>query len=246
MQSLNNLTFVIPIKNEVLNPSIFISFVQLMYKDFELIFVYDDDDERALTELEPLLCNNVRVVKNYGEGVGDAIVSGVEACRTKNVGVICCDDIGPLYYLDIIARELDLNPSSIIGMTRYVKGGARLHGDVIQIAFSKTANKILSILTGVSDLTSAARYGEKETMLQLYDNHDTKGWEVNLVFILRALSRKIPLNEVPVVSVDRLRHGKSSFDLRKWFRLYSKTLIQHFTFKRNCGRVINHRDESNE
>ena len=54
MQSLNNLTFVIPIKNEVLNPSIFISFVELMYKDFELIFVYDDDDERALTELEPL------------------------------------------------------------------------------------------------------------------------------------------------------------------------------------------------
>ena len=246
MLSLRNLTFIMPIKNEVLNPSIFISFVKLMYKDFELIFVYDDDDETALAELRPLLNDSVRAIKNSGNGVGDAIVSGIVACKTKYVGVICCDDIGPIYFLDIIANELTANPKAIIGMTRYAKGGARLHGDIVQIAFSKTANRILSIFTGVSDLTCAARYGDREMMLNLFADHQTNGWEVNLVFILRALKRKIPLNEIPVVSVDELRHGKSSFDLKKWFKLYSQTLMKHFTFKRNLGRVIYYRDESNE
>ena len=236
--TLNDLCLVVPIKNEKTNPSLYLKFLETIYQDYSVIFVFDDHDESALAELKALAPIRFKTVKNQGSGVGDAIVTGLKASSAKYAGIMCCDDIWPLYYLDLVSDAILADEQSIVSLTRYAKGGKRLHGDRLQILFSTSANLILWILTGVSDVTSAARFGSRSKLLSLYEQHETQGWEVNLVFLMRALNAGLPINELPVVSVDRLRHGQSSFNFKRWLVLYLGTLAKSYSVKRNKGHIL--------
>ena len=139
------------------------------------------------------------------------------------------DDLGIVYQLDEIYKSLSEYDSSnkiLLTTTRYAKGGKRLHGSKIEHIFSIIANFFLKYIYGTTDCTTACRFSFKNNFYDLAKNIEEETWAFNLLFISNAKKNSYKIIEVPLISVDRLKFGNSTFNLFPWIMKYLKTLLK--------------------
>jgi hypothetical protein len=220
--NLKKTTFIVPIRNEKINVTLFYQTINAIYFNFDVLFVYDLTNENSINELKQINKTNPRVKFIFSKipGVKRSITLALSHVKSECAGVLLADDLGILYRLDEVVDLLKKNPEAIISATRYTKGGKRMYGSFVEILFSKTANSIFKILYNLDDATTAFRFGKTKKLLKIYNQTKNNDWSINLEISFIAKKNLIPIIFVPIISIDRLRFGESTFKLKTWFYEY--------------------------
>ena len=108
--------------------------------------------------------------------------------------------------------------------TRYKKGGKRLGGSLIGHILSLFANRSFSMITNfpLSDLTTGIKMFKKDFFKNIEIQSNPVGWVFAFEITIKAFIMNLKIGEVPLISVDRLFGGESTFRLGKWVKEYLK------------------------
>jgi glycosyltransferase involved in cell wall biosynthesis len=216
-----SLAIVLPVMNEGINLRIMLKILQATVDvPHEVLVVCDtlDDDSIPVVERMQRDYRHVRVVHNtLGRGVINAIRAGVEAARSDVILIFAADEVGPVLAIDDML-ELIREGYDFVSCTRYAHGGRRLGGSVVGGVMSRTANRLFSRLAGssLSDATTGIKMFRKSVFHKLALESKPVGWAVAFEMSIKAQLLGLKLAEVPIVSIDRLYGGKSTFKVGPW------------------------------
>jgi dolichol-phosphate mannosyltransferase len=241
------LSILLPVRNDGINLKIMLKILRsVVAAPHEVIVVHDtpDDDSigvvRAMQESHPEL----RIVHNQlGRGVVNAIRAGVQVSRGLYVLIFAADEVGPVLAIEEML-ELMHAGCDFVSCTRYAHGGRRLGGSLIGSTLSRLANKLFHGLAGspFTDATTGIKMFRRDCFARLHLESRPIGWAVAFEMSIKAQQVGLRLGEVPIVSVDRLYGGQSSFRLGPWLAEYSRWFLwglrhrhaQGTTTAKNC------------
>src|SRR5580700_6189969 len=224
------LSILLPVRNEGINLRIMVKLLKAVVEvPHELLIVYDfpeDDSIQVIHDMENDRAN-VRLVHNQrGRGVVNAIQSGVEAAVGDYVLLFAADEIGPLLAIeDMLA--LMREGCDLVSCSRYAHGGRRLGGSIIGGVLSRLANRLFHRLSGcvLSDATTGIKLFRRSLFQTLHLEAKPVGWAVTFEMAMKAQLAGWKLGEVPIISIDRLYGGKSTFRLGAWTAEYLRWFI---------------------
>ena len=123
----------------------------------------------------------------------------------------------------MIKMIIDENYDFVSG-TRYKNGGKRLGGSLIGHLLSFIANKSFSFITKfpLSDLTTGIKMFKKNFYDKIEISSNPVGWVFAFEMSIKAYTMNLKIGEVPLISVDRLFGGTSTFKLGAWIKEYLK------------------------
>jgi|HubBroStandDraft_4_1064222.scaffolds.fasta_scaffold280868_2 dolichol-phosphate mannosyltransferase len=215
------LSILLPVRNEGINLRIMVKLLKAVVEvPHELLIVYDfpeDDSIEVIREMQKHW-TNLRLVHNQrGRGVVNAIQSGVEAAVGDYVLLFAADEVGPLLAIEdmlVLMQE----GCDIVSCSRYAHGGRRLGGSLIGGVLSRSANRLFHWLSGcvLSDATTGIKLFRRSLFSGLHLEANPVGWAVTFEMAMKAQFAGWKLGEVPVISIDRLYGGKSTFRLGPW------------------------------
>jgi dolichol-phosphate mannosyltransferase len=109
-----------------------------------------------------------------------------------------------------------------VSCTRYAHGGRRLGGSLVGGLLSRLANWLFCRLSGcrLTDATTGIKMFKPELFEQLGLEARPVGWAVAFEMGIKAQLAGLKLGEVPIISIDRLYGGKSTFALGAWTAEY--------------------------
>jgi glycosyltransferase involved in cell wall biosynthesis len=224
------LSILLPVRNEGINLRTMVKLLKAVVEvPHELLIVYDfpeDDSIQVIRDMEKDWAN-LRLVHNQrGRGVVNAIQSGVEAAVGDYVLLFAADEVGPLLAIEdmlILMQE----GCDIVSCSRYAHGGRRLGGSVIGGVLSRFANTLFHRLAGcvLTDATTGIKLFRRSLFPTLHLEARPVGWAVTFEMAMKAQLAGWKLGEVPVISIDRLYGGKSTFHLGPWTEEYLRWFI---------------------
>ncbi len=229
-----DLTILIPVKNEEMNIENIISKIKnkLDFK-YELLFVDDfsiDNTYDKLTKLKDKE-NNIKVVKNNKNGLGESVRNGINHSSGKFIVIMMCDSSDDLdnlveYYNIIKNEKLD------------AVFGSRFHNNSVIENYPKTKyflnrlfNNFVSLLylNKYNDYTNAFKIYKKEA-LQKLQPFVSESFNVFLELPLKVINRKLNYKIIPINWYGR-NLGKSKFKIKELRSKYLFTLIYCFAEK---------------
>ncbi|HVH44652.1 MAG TPA: glycosyltransferase [Labilithrix sp.] len=225
-----SLAIVLPVLNEGINLRIMLKILRATVDvPHEVLVVCDSPDDDSIPVVEHMQRDyeHVRVVHNtLGRGVINAIRAGVAAANSDVILIFAADEVGPVLAIDDML-ELIREGNDFVSCTRYAHGGRRLGGSVIGGVMSRTANRLFSRIAGsaLSDATTGIKMFRKSLFDELALESKPVGWAVAFEMSIKAQLRGLRLAEVPIVSIDRLYGGKSTFKLGPWTVEYLKWFV---------------------
>lgn len=226
----HSLAIVLPVLNEGINLRIMLKILRATIDvPHEVLVVCDhpDDDSIPVVEKMQREYEHVRVVHNtLGRGVINAIRAGVAAAKSDVILIFAADEVGPVLAIDDML-ELIREGHDFVSCTRYAHGGRRLGGSAIGGVMSRTANRLFSRIAGsaLSDATTGIKMFRRSVFDQLALESKPVGWAVAFEMSIKAQLRGLKLAEVPIVSIDRLYGGKSTFKLGPWTVEYLRWFV---------------------
>lgn len=225
---LEQTTFIVPIRNEKINVTLFYQTINCLYNQFNIIFVYDLKNDNSIRELIKInkIDSRIKFVFSKDAGVKKSITCALNQVKSKFAGILLADDLGIIYKLDEVIYALQKNPNAIISATRYTKGGKRMFGSTIEIIFSTMANFIFKIIYNLDDATTAFRFAKTKLLIKAYNETKNNDWSINLEISFIAKKNGTPIIFVPVISIDRLRFGESTFKLKTWLLQYISIFLK--------------------
>jgi dolichol-phosphate mannosyltransferase len=221
------LSVVIPVRNEGVNLRIMIRILGAAVEvPYEVLVVHDDEKDDSIPVVEAMADPRAHLVHNrLGRGVANAIRAGVEQARGQYILIFAADEVGPVVAIEEMLRLMDQG-CDLVSCTRYARGGRRLGGSWIGGVLSRAANGMCHTLTG-SVLTDSTT-GIKMVRRTVFDRLELKaapvGWAVAFEMAIKAQLAGFQLGEVPIVSIDRLYGGESTFRVGPWVLEYLKWL----------------------
>lgn len=221
------ISILIPVRNEGMHIKIMLKILNAIIEgQHEILVIYDSLDDNtipAVKSIEKLYPNLKLVHNNLGKGVVNAIRSGVKVAKGDYILIFAADEIGPVLAIDDMVQLLD-EGCDMVSCTRYAYGGRRLGGSLIGGILSRCANKLLSVLSGsvLTDATTGIKIFKRKVFEAISLESKPVGWAFVFEFALKAQYKNFRLGEVPVVSIDRLYGGKSTFLLGPWVKEYLK------------------------
>jgi dolichol-phosphate mannosyltransferase len=239
------LSILIPVRNEGVNIKIMLKILRSVLEiPHEVLIIYDSNNDNSISVVKQLKKTypQVKSVKNkFGKGVANAIRSGVDASVGKYVLIFAVDEIGPVIAIEDMISLLDKG-CDFISCTRYAYGGRRLGGSVVEGFLSRLANYLFHLIIGstLTDSTTGIKMFRREIFDQLTLTSQV-GWAIVFEMSIKVQEMGFKLGEVPIVSIDRLYGGTSSFQLNKWFFEYLKWFfygISHLYKSRRKNKVI--------
>ena len=220
-----NLSILIPVRNEGLNLRIMLKILKSVVElPHEVLVVHDSVDDTSIDvckELQPLY-PQLRVIHNErGRGVINAIKSGVDAALGKYVLLFAADEVGPVLAIEDMIQLMERG-CDFVSCTRYAYGGRRLGGSLVGHLLSKLANTIFHRLVNstLTDCTTGIKMFRKTIFEKLNLESNPVGWAVAFEMAVKAQALGFRLGEVPIISIDRLYGGQSTFRLRAWLPEY--------------------------
>ncbi|MCL4366147.1 glycosyltransferase [Patescibacteria group bacterium] len=230
IDSSTKISILLPVRNEGINVEMMLKILSAVLDvPNEILVIFDsaqDDTIPVIKKMQPKF-KNVRLVHNkFGKGVPNAIKAGVNAARGECILIFAVDDAGPVLAIGDMVKLLDSGCDFISG-TRYAHGGRRLGGSLVEGFLSRTANKMFSFLSGsvFTDATTGFKMFKKSIFERISLESNPKGWAVVFELAVKAQAEGFRLGEVPIISIDRLYGGKSTFSLGPWFREYLRWFI---------------------
>ncbi len=241
------LSVLVPVRNEGLNLKILIKILKVIIEvPYEVVVVYDnkeDDSIAVIRELQSSESNLVLVYNDLGCGVVNALKKGIAVCRGEIILIFAADEVGPLLAVNDML-ELMRQGCDFVSCTRYAYGGRRLGGSFVGGILSRIANYFFQKLSGsvFTDSTTGIKMIRADILRSWNLKSAPVGWVVAFELAILAQLNGLKLGEVPIISVDRLYGGKSSFKLGPWVIEYSKwfikgTLALHRSKKR-CSYIM--------
>jgi len=228
------LSIVIPVFNEPENIGLMIKMLEAVLEfEHEILIVYDDDNDTTIEPVKKYIStfSNIYLLKNkYGNGALNAVMTGIDYSRYDIVLMTVVDDVIPIVAINemiemIINRDYDL-----VSATRYSKGGKRYGGSLMGGLLSRCANFFLQNLTGfiTSDFTTGIKMIKRDVWYKFILESNPIGWSFSLELAIKAQLFGHKVGEVPVISVDRILGGQSTFQLGLWAREYSRWFVWAF------------------
>jgi dolichol-phosphate mannosyltransferase len=194
----------------------------------EVLIIYDYPEDNSVLAAQSIQDKypNLRLVYNdLGRGVLNALRKGVEAARGQYILIAFVDEVASLLVIDDMVALINEGCDFVSG-TRYSHGGRRFGGSTIG-TFLSTAANLLFQLSGfaLTDATTGFKMFKRSCFDELNLGTRPVGWVVAFEMSIKAQLAGFKLGEVPVVSIDRLYGGQSTFRLWSWLVEYSKCFI---------------------
>lgn len=219
-----------PVRNEGVNIRIMLKILESVVEvPHEVLVVYDspDDDSIPICKAMQAVYPNVKIVyNNIGIGVANAIKAGLETSGGEYILLFAVDEIGPVLAIEDMIALMD-EGCGMVSATRYAYSGKRLGGSLIGGILSRLGNRLFCILSGATftDGTTGIKMFRKELFDKLSIDSRPVGWAVVFEMAIKAQMSGIKIGEVPIVSIDRLYGGKSTFSLGSWLKEYLRWLF---------------------
>jgi len=224
------LSVLMPVRNEGGNIKIMLKALHAVIEvPHELLFVYDQPDDDCIKIVHELEGRypNIRLIHNQtGIGVANAIKAGVGASKGEYVLIFAVDELGPVLALDDMLHLMDQG-CDLVSCTRYAHGGRRLGGSKIGHTLSWLANKLFFYIfkSALTDCTTGIKMFRKTLFDKINFESGPVGWTFVFEMSIKAQLQGFKLGEVPIISIDRLYGGESTFKLVPWFIGYLKWFI---------------------
>lgn len=215
------LSILLPVRNEGINLRIMVKLLKAVVEvPHELLIVYDTPEDDSIPVVRAMLNDytNLRLVHNQrGRGVLNAIRAGVDAAVGEYILLFAADEVGPVLAIEdmlVLMQE----GCDMVSCSRYAHGGRRLGGSVIGGVLSRLANRLFHRMAGcvLSDATTGIKLFRRSLFYTLNLEARPVGWAVTFEMAMKAQLAGWKLGEVPVISIDRLYGGKSTFRLGPW------------------------------
>lgn len=227
--SSHKLSIILPVCNEGENLKIMVQILEATIEvAHEVLIIYDFPEDNSIETANWLKnkYNNINLVYNdLGRGVANAIKKGLGAASGNIILIMMVDEIFPIAAIGDMLKLID-EGCDFVSCTRYALGGKRLGGSLIGGILSRAANKLFKLITS-SALTDATT-GIKMMRKSVFDRIDIEakvGWAFAFEISIKSQLLGLKIGEVPVVSIDRLFGGDSTFRLGPWVREYIKWFI---------------------
>lgn len=224
------LSILLPVRNEGLNLLIMLKMLRAVVEEpHEVLVICDSPDDTSMPIVEEVRKNypELRGVHNTrGRGVVNAIRAGVAASEGDVILIFAADEVGPVLAMqDMIA--LIREGCDFISCTRYAHGGRRLGGSLLGGILSRCANWLFHRLCAspFTDATTGIKMFRKEVFPLLSLQSRPVGWAVAFEMAIKAQHAGLRLGEVPIVSIDRLYGGNSTFRIGPWVVEYSRWFL---------------------
>lgn len=232
-----DLQIIIPVYNEgAAIKGVYEHLLQALAKanfSWEVMFVYDFDQDTTVPTLQALAANDTRVKpmkQAYGKGVVNALKYAFDQAHEGAVAVVMGDDSDetenlPLMYQKYLAGAL------VVAASRYSEGGEYQGGVFIKKFLSRLAGKML-YWTGIGtrDPTNNFKLYSGAFLHQI-KIESKAGFEVALeITVKAALTKKHAVVEVPTSWKDR-EVGESKFKLFQWLPFYLHWFLYYFLVK---------------
>lgn len=234
------LTVLMPVRNEGINLRIMLKMLRAVVDvPYEVVIVHDtpdDDSVRVIADLPP--DQPVRAVHNtLGPGVVNAIRAGVAAAAGRYVLIFAADEVGPVLAIEDMLALMDQG-CEFVSCTRYAHGGRRLGGSFIGGILSRLANRLFRWMAGslMTDCTTGIKMFRRDQFERFDLQARPIGWAVAFEMSIKAQLLGLSLGEVPIVSIDRLYGGQSTFRLGPWTGEYMRWFLWGLTRARRSQR----------
>ena len=223
------LTILMPVRNEGINLRIMLKMLRAIVDvPYEVLIVHDTPDDDSLQVLADVPESQVvRAVHNTrGRGVVNAIRAGVDEAAGRYVLIFAADEVGPVLAIEDMLALMDQG-CDFVSCTRYAHGGRRLGGSMMGGALSRLANRLFHWLAGsvLSDCTTGIKMFRRDQFSRLDLQARPIGWAVAFEMSIKAQLIGLTLGEVPIISIDRLYGGKSTFRLGPWTGEYMRWFL---------------------
>lgn len=223
------LSIIIPVRNESINVKVMLR-ILVSALDFphEVLVVYDSKEDTTIPIVQQLKrkSKTIKLVHNkHGRGVANAIKAGVRASSGEYILIFAADEVGPVLAVEDMIYLMDKG-CELVSCTRYAYGGRRLGGSITQAILSRTGNTVFRLLGGLplTDATTGIKMFSREVFDTL-DLQSNVGWAVLFELAIKAKAHNIRMGEVPIVSIDRLYGGSSTFRIGPWLKEYLKWFV---------------------
>jgi dolichol-phosphate mannosyltransferase len=224
------LSVLLPVRNDGINLRTMLKLLAgVVEVTNEVLVVYDHPDDDSLPVVASLAATQpqLRPIHNtLGPGVVNAIRAGVGAARGRYVLIFAADEVGPVLAIDDML-ELMERGCDFVSCTRYAHGGRRLGGSIVGGALSRLANRLFHRIAGsvLTDSTTGIKMFKREVFERLSLESPPVGWVVVFEMAIKAELAGLTLGEVPIISIDRLYGGRSTFRLGPWFVEYLRWFV---------------------
>ena len=219
------LSILLPVRNETENLAIMLRILRSAVEiPHEVIVITDTPNDTSIPIVQGVAARyaEVRHVTNLlGPGVANAIRAGIEASRAEYVLIFAADEVGPVISIQPMLEKM-VEGYDVVSVTRYAKGGRRLGGSFLQALLSRTANNVFRWLTGfpLTDATTGVKMVRRAAFDRIEFESNPVGWAVAFEMSIKFYLLGLRMTEVPIVSIDRLYGGSSSFRAASWSQEY--------------------------
>jgi dolichol-phosphate mannosyltransferase len=224
------LSVVIPVRNDAPSVQVMVPILGAVIDvPNEVLVVYDDPDDACVPVIERLRERfpSLRGIHNdVARGLLPALRVGVTAARGHYVLIYAADEIGPVLAIDRMLRLMDRG-CEFVSATRYAGGGRRYGGSSLGHVLSLAGNTLFRLCsaTALSDSTTGMKMFRRDVFHRLKLTGIGGGWSCAFEMSIRAQLLGLKLGEVPIVSIDRLFGGESTFQPIPWIVAYSKVFL---------------------
>jgi len=218
------LTILMPVRNEGVNLRFMLKMLRAIVEvPYEVLIVHDTLDDDSLQVVSEISSDQaVHAVHNtLGPGVVNALRAGVAASRGRYVLIFAADEVGPVLAIEDMLALMERG-CEFVSCTRYAYGGRRLGGSFVGGVLSRAANKLFHWLAGsvLTDCTTGIKMFRRDRFESLHLESGPIGWAVAFEMSIKAQLGSLMLGEVPIVSIDRLYGGRSTFRVGPWTAAY--------------------------
>jgi glycosyltransferase involved in cell wall biosynthesis len=223
-------SIVVPVFNEADNIGAYCRAVRDEVRgDYEVLFVYDMDEDTTLPALAALpegaKPRVVRTVKNdLGRGVRYAIEAGMRAAKGPVVFVSMADLSDDLAKVPEMYERAAAG-AAVVCASRYSRGGKQVGGPVIKGMMSRAAGVSLHYIASLptTDPTNSFKAYRRD-FLERTPIESTAGFCLGLELTVKAHFSGQRVEEVPATWTDRVA-GESRFKLMKWLPHYLRWYV---------------------
>ncbi len=193
---------------------------------FRVLVCYDFDEDNTLLAIKNAgdLGIEIKLIKNRGHGVHEAIMTGFDACTAPAVLMYPADEAYNVGIIDAMYSKFT-EGNDVIVASRFMRGGSMRGGPVLKSLIVRAASFVLRYLVGIP--ASDASYGLRLFSKRILDGveiESTAGFTYAIELLVKCHRLGWGVAEVPAKWLMREK-GKSRFNLSKWLPHYFRWFL---------------------
>ena len=194
--------------------------------DYEIIVVYDDENDPTLSTIDDLIFvnNNIIKIKNSSEGPVSAIITAIEKAKYCYFGIWMSYHIDPEGKINDMVKLLD-EGADLVSANRFSSKKTHGRGFYVKVFFSKWGNFFISLLaySHLHDFTTSIKIFRLPKLKEILHSNsfNYSGWSILTFWTLNFVKNKFIIKEVNFYENNlHFVYGKSKFKILKSLQGY--------------------------